>query len=64
VHSSHVTDTLRLFAPQGTLFTVSKDAHGGSKVTLDPPHAATFASEATHHLGGSVQHFGDYLWIG
>jgi autotransporter-associated beta strand protein len=64
VHSGIVNDTLTLLSPKGLSFSVANDGHGGTKVTLDPPHAATVASEATHHSDGSAQHLGDYLWIG
>jgi hypothetical protein len=64
VQSGHVTDTLTLLSPHGTHFAVANDGHGGTKVTLDPPVAATVAFEATHHLDGSAHHLGDYLWVG
>ena len=64
VHSGSLTYGLILLSPHGTHFAVANDGHGGTKVTLDPPHAATVASEATHHLDGSAHHLGDYLWVG
>jgi autotransporter-associated beta strand protein len=64
VHSGHVTDTLTLLSPHGTHFTTASDGHGGTKVTLDPPHVAIVASEVPHHLDGSAHHLGDYLWVG
>ena len=63
MHSGHVTDTLTLLSPTGTHFIAANDGHGGTKVTLDPPHH-TVASEVPHHLNGSVHHLGDYLWVG
>jgi autotransporter-associated beta strand protein len=64
LHSGGRIDAFTLVSPRGTSFAVANDGHGGTRVTLDPPHAATVASEATHHSDGSVQHFGDYLWMG
>jgi hypothetical protein len=64
VHSGHVADALTLLSPHGTHFAVASDGHRGTEVTLDPPHAATVASEATYHSEGSAHHLGDYLWVG
>jgi autotransporter-associated beta strand protein len=72
VHSGHVTDTLMLLSPHGTHFAVANDRHGGTKVTLDPPHhAATVASLSTHDFAeqhwttdveGSASHLSDFLF--
>jgi hypothetical protein len=63
VHSGHVTDTLTLLSPHGTHFTVAKDRHGGTKIVLASPHAATVAAPSSHDLDGSAHHLGDYLWV-
>jgi autotransporter-associated beta strand protein len=73
VHSGRITDALMLLSPHGTKFTVTNDGHGGSKVTLDPPHiAATTASVYTHdvigqdwanQIDGSANHPGDFLFV-
>jgi autotransporter-associated beta strand protein len=63
VHSGHITDTLTLFSPHGTLFTVANDRHGGTRIVLhQPPHAASVAADSLL-LEDSAHHFGDYLWI-
>ena len=64
VQSGGVIDRLTLVSPNGTHFAVADDGHGGTKVVLDPPHAAMVAAEATHYSEGSAHHLGDYLWIG
>src|SRR6516225_7240526 len=57
VHSGLVTDTVKLFSPGGTHFVVAGDGHGGSKVTLQPPHhVAAVASLSPDD--GSGQHSG------
>jgi autotransporter-associated beta strand protein len=53
VHSGTVTDTLLLDSPAGTHFIAASDGHGGTKVTLAPPHVAAVAS---------TDHVGDYLF--
>ena len=75
VHSGHVTDTLTLFFPAGTHFTVANDGHGGSKVTDPPATPAHTTSIARHDLVAERSvadlavnsnhdpvHMGDYLF--
>jgi hypothetical protein len=55
VHSGHFTDTFTLLSPAGTHFATVKDGHGGTKVTLAPPHAAaTMASLSPQDAAGTV----------
>jgi hypothetical protein len=68
VHSGHVTNTLTLLDPLGTHFVVSKDGHGGTKVTLDPPATTTHAvaSLAAHEVSADSatdsNHMSDFLF--
>jgi hypothetical protein len=66
VHSGAITDTLTLLSPKGTHFAVTNDGHGGTEVTLAPPHhtAAVASSlstdEPTAQWAGD--HLGNYLF--
>ena len=72
VHSGSVTDELFLDSPLGTLFIAAKDGHGGTKITLAPPHAASVASLSPHSVSAQhwiadsagAHHVADYLIVG
>jgi hypothetical protein len=71
VQSGPITDMFTLVSPKGTHFVVANDGHGGTKVTLAPPHAASVASlspqgvSEQHWTADSVGHqLGDYLIVG
>jgi autotransporter-associated beta strand protein len=70
VHSGGVTDVFKLLSPAGTHFKAASDGHGGTKVTLNPPHH-TVASLSTHDVAevhwatdtaGSAGHLSDFLF--
>jgi autotransporter-associated beta strand protein len=73
VHSGKVTDTLTLFDLSRTDFIVSNDGHGGTKVTLAPPLAASSTASLTTHAvvgqdwiaetAGGAHHSGDFLFL-
>jgi autotransporter-associated beta strand protein len=76
VHSGHFTNMLTLLSPHGAHFIAANDGHGGTKVTLDPPHVTgTVASLSPHNhdfggqngstdIAASANHFGDFLFVG
>jgi autotransporter-associated beta strand protein len=60
VQSGGVTDLLGLVSPRGVRFVAANDGHGGTKVTLTPPHTASLSThDVSEHWAGD--HFGDYL---
>jgi autotransporter-associated beta strand protein len=65
VQSGSLTYDLILQSPHGTHFVVANDGHGGSKVTLAPPHhTAAVASLSAHDLSTqwATDHPIDYLF--
>jgi autotransporter-associated beta strand protein len=73
VDSGGIKDMFTLLSPKGTHFAAASDGHGGTKVTLEPPFAASLASPALHDVGdqhwaadgaGGTHAMGDYLIVG